>query len=529
MAYPGTVHSSTTLEYEKSGPSEAHSTVCSFPLEDIGVQKIQQVKSLEVSGDVPADVPAAEEVKAQEEVSLTAVDDVSPRHWREEPQKEVSEPTEDAVGLEPIKVTYIRRWKRYVPALDGWYRNSLMAAVGFLDFTNALDFPANVWNQRPIPFFAQILMGFGGGIAALWAINAVCDLLRSRKNIHLLRRERNVLHDYLARHCEQDKHDLESARLAMAWLQVNFRELGWEYVDRAVMDGFMTVASLLVGAGTLMAIEGDIDVIFYASNLLSGYIGNSFVAAYGVVQACWSVFMWKRARHHLQILSKTKIALEPGLRRRMRNQARKHQVFAVGVGITVLVSGAGSLVSATLWPGYVILLPCCFASVFCNLFWRHKIGYNRPSFEHWIGGQEFDIHEKLQMLDSMQSALPSQSAAVFNLENFAGAEKEMTSQDIIVFCQNYLLLQDIGAVLLNTRDKNELSAEQSGGKTVLVSTNLMDLERSDLVWAATKSILDKGKYRLRDQERFLLELYGCYLLVVENEDAEEKSQDSCPD
>lgn len=517
MASPGALHSLSMFEQEESRPDTAHDTMCYCPSEEIIGRETPEVKPLDVSEDVPLNVAATDETKNQEEVPLTAVEGISLRLWTDESQKEASESTEDTISLEPTTVTYTRRWRRYVPALDEWYRNSLMAAVGFLDFTNALDFPANVWNQRPIPFFAQILMGFGGSIAGLWAITAICDLLRSRKNIRLLWRERRFLHDYLAKCRGQDKNDLESARLAAAWLQVNVRELGWEYVDRAVMDGFMTVASLLVGAGTLMAIEGDIDVIFDASNLLSGYIGNSFVAAYGVVQACWSIFMWRRAHHHLQTLSKTKIILEPDLRQRMRTQARKHQVFAIGVGVTVLVSGAGSLVSATLWPGYVILLPCVFASVFCNLFWRHKVGYNRPSFEQWAGGQDFDIHEKLQMIHSMQSVLASKSRAEFNLEEFAGVEEEMSSQDIVLFSQNYLLLHDLGAALLNTRGKNEISAEQSGGRTILASTNLIDLKRSDLACAARTSILEKGKYRLRDQERFLLELYGCYLAVVENE------------
>lgn len=50
------------------------------------------------------------------------------------------------------------RWDSYVPVPEQKLRNNLSGAVGYLEFANALDFAANVWNTIPVPTFAAALM-----------------------------------------------------------------------------------------------------------------------------------------------------------------------------------------------------------------------------------------------------------------------------------------------------------------------------------------------------------------------------------
>ncbi|ORY59991.1 uncharacterized protein BCR38DRAFT_295185, partial [Pseudomassariella vexata] len=248
-------------------------------------------------------------------------------------------------------------------------RNDLMMFVGYLEFFHALDFPANVWNEVPVKKFAMALMIVGGTLAILASCLAFVDLRRSWRNVRLLREERAFLRAEIAR----------TERLPCNYLQAcqsaNFRELGWEVFDRVAMDGIVGFAGILVGTGTIMAIGGANHRIFHASNLLSGYVGNGFVAFYGLINAIWSVYLWQRGRRHCRLV--TDYIQENPMQKRARQIFRNHQIYAVTNAVTLVVSSIGSLISSTRWWGYVILIPCIFGSVFCNMFWRKKVGYDR--------------------------------------------------------------------------------------------------------------------------------------------------------
>nr|POF04855.1 hypothetical protein CFP56_75287 [Quercus suber] len=148
--------------------------------------------------------------------------------------------------------------------ISGRYLNNLHPAVGYLDLANALDFPANVWNSIPIPVFALVLMGLGGSIAILTVGFAVWDYQRSRRNITFLQAERAWLDRQLAGLADAKS---DAKLMLQAWQYISFRELGWEAIDRVLMDVSMGVAGILVGTGTLLAIHGDNHAIFMASNL----------------------------------------------------------------------------------------------------------------------------------------------------------------------------------------------------------------------------------------------------------------------
>lgn len=269
-------------------------------------------------------------------------------------------------------VTLVRRRGRFHLLHQQQFRNSLLASVGYLELANALDFAANVWNQIPVPTFAAVLMGIGGTCALGMVFVALQDFRLSMRNVKLLRTER----ENLKRLQQYHSKNTEVVQLLQSRLGVSDRELGTEIVDRIVMDLLMGFGSVLVGVGTLMAIGGANPRVFKASNLLSGYIGNSLAAMFGLVNAVWSGYLIRRFHQHLTAIR----ASQPSddVRRRLHTRIRRFQWHSFINGLNGLVAGAGSMVTAERWWGYVVLIPCIISLIAVNFFWRKKLGYDRP-------------------------------------------------------------------------------------------------------------------------------------------------------
>ncbi|PWY94581.1 hypothetical protein BO94DRAFT_531526, partial [Aspergillus sclerotioniger CBS 115572] len=262
------------------------------------------------------------------------------------------------------------------------FRNSLLAGVGFLELANAADFAANVWNQIPVPRYAMILMAIGGPVALLITLVAARDLYLSYQNVQLLRQERLHLQHLLA-----SSPSSHTTLVIQSRLSVNFRELGTELVDRILMDALMGFGALLVGTGTLMAIWGANHHVYRASNLLSGYIGNGLAALFGVVNSIWSGYLVLRfQRHYKACMASNPIDVNNDydeldiscFKDNLRLRFRGLQWHAIVNGINGIVAGAASLVTATMWYGYVVLIPCIVSLIACNWFWRVRLGYDRP-------------------------------------------------------------------------------------------------------------------------------------------------------
>ncbi|PLB40449.1 uncharacterized protein BDW47DRAFT_101128 [Aspergillus candidus] len=273
-----------------------------------------------------------------------------------------------------------------------WYRNSLLASAGYLEFANAGDFAANVWNEVPVPRHAVILMAIGGPLALLMSLVAARDALLSWRNVRLLRGERRELlalkDELLLRRPTASGNGTDAAMIPLieGRLRVGVRELGTEIVDRIAMDVLLGTGALLVGIGTLMAIAGSHPPVYRASNLLSGFVGNSFAAAFGVINAVWSWYLVCRFRRHDRACMSqdqtgggeeagTAVAAFKG---KLHPRFLRLQVHAVVSGITGLVAGAASMVTARMWWGYVLLIPCMGLQVACNRVWRRYLGYDRP-------------------------------------------------------------------------------------------------------------------------------------------------------
>jgi hypothetical protein len=415
----------------------------------------------------------------------------------------------------PDCVTVIGKKGHYKLAKQYRLKNSLLAGVGFLELANAGDFAANVWNQTPVPRFAIALMVLGGTLALAISHFAFRDAKLSRRNVLLLQEERRYLQTQKAdlSQSAQSSHDLDCQ------LDVNFREMGTEIVDRIGMDIVMGFGAVVVGTGTFMAIGGTDPVVYQASNLLSGYIGNAPVALYGLVNAGWSAYVWRRAHRHGIAGEKELKADITG--QKLQRRIRTVKAHAAINGVTGIVAGAASLVTATMWYGYPVLVVCIISSVLCNYFWRHRIGYDRPLVRQTLKGDKISISEELRFVTTAQQVLdeaPSESLVKL------GADPNSTASILEFLIKNDLfedfcirLLKDTS---LSTSLFGALSDELTIDPQMLLRADALDAPR--FLEIAQTAVSEMGLIRFQYRERYLLEAFGCYLCSTRVETISEK-------
>lgn len=408
-----------------------------------------------------------------------------------------------------VKLT--RRDGKLVLTQQTRLRNDLLIIVGYLEFFNALDFPANIWNTIPVPKFAMALMIVGGTAALLASTTACWDLCRSLRNIRLLREERTYLQREIdlakSRGLVQRQHHL------LAWLSHNFRELGWELVDRALMDTLVGFASILVGVGTIMATGGANHRVYLASNLLSGYIGNGFVAVYGLVNAAWSAYLFVRARRHKAHVRQ--YVSDESTKKRGIEIFRNHQTYALVNGTTLLVSSAGSMISSTMWWGYVMLIPCIAASVYCNILWRRKVGYYRILCQ-FRPSEDLELDVYAQILDALNvqaMVVDGSTKAVLN-----GFHQKRLLETA---CNNEMF-DDLCLHIANEPSLARTLGITPTNEEVDVNIQNLNTIKPELLLEAVEACFAKvGLRRALDRERMLFELLGTYLTVGQSM-AEEK-------
>ena len=116
-----------------------------------------------------------------------------------------------------------------------------------------------------------------------------------------------------------------------------------------------------------------------ASAIMSGYLGNSFVAAYAAINTFWAIFMYKKANDSEKATAQFKENMDEDVLKSLSRHYYRHKFYACANGITIFISGIGSEVSSTLWQGYVVLIPFGIGSIFCNYYWRYYCGYDRTA------------------------------------------------------------------------------------------------------------------------------------------------------
>ncbi|KAK9240057.1 hypothetical protein V1525DRAFT_396737 [Lipomyces kononenkoae] len=400
---------------------------------------------------------------------------------------------------EQCRATFFRNEKgQYILQHCQKFENSLLSSVGLLELANAGDFAANVWNEIPVPKFAAALMAVGATTAGLMTFVAVWDGRLSWRNIQLLRKERRYL---LAMRNQPDK----TFPLIDALLEVNRWELGTEFIDRLAMDVLMGLGCLLVSAGTYMAIGGANPTVYHASNLLSGYIGNSPAALGGLIIAVWCIYVLMRAQKHGSVPANA--VSRPLLRR------RKYlvQLQSSMNGTTGLVSGLASMLTSTRWYGYVILIPCICIFVFCNYLWRKQIGYNRKSIEEFGVLDESSLVEELAFISHLRMLLT---------ENTPGRslihEGQSPTVLLELIAKSRLFESFCSRLLENTDIASRLGDPGGAGNAITIElSHLFVLAAQDysssIVEIAQECIIKDGPALWRDRERHLVEVLGSYM------------------
>jgi hypothetical protein len=259
------------------------------------------------------------------------------------------------------------------------------------------------------------------------------------------------------------------------------------------------------------------------SNLLSGYIGNSFIAVYALINPAWSIYMWRKAGSHMSALRKSPRVHED-MRRRLVSHNRKRKLYAAVNVVSVIVSSVGSLYSAEHWQGYVVVAPFVFALLFANLFWMYALGYNRAAFDPWTAPtQHYDIHAGLRMLHHLRSSISPSGRCAAKLGGLLSSETGLGTQDVLDIMRQLGLASSFGAHLLQRNKTDDGRQRILPGSVTLYWRDLCSTDHSQVIQAASAALLAVDQSVFRDQERFLLELYGCYLQI-----AEERSRHSDP-
>jgi len=142
-------------------------------------------------------------------------------------------------------------------------------------------------------------------------------------------------------------------------------------------------------------------------NLLSSKVRQGL---YCLANAVWAAYVWRRAHRHS--IARAKELKSDIVERMLKRRIRTAQTHATINGVTGVVAGAASLVTATLWYGYPVLVLRIISSILGNYLWRHRIGYDRPLIQQTLRVDKISLIKELEAVASSQQILeeaPSQS------------------------------------------------------------------------------------------------------------------------
>ena len=437
---------------------------------------------------------------------LTMTDDIPLNRIATRTGSTTTSPDASGPTSDPGRVTVVLNGKRGV-RLQPQTRlnNNLLLGVGLLEIANAGDFAANVWNEAPPPLFAQVLMGLGGSLALFMINFAVFDAVRSWKNIKALRIECQYLRRQ--RLSPQERH---TSRTIDMLLEVNAREMGCELINRFGMDCLLGFGALVVGIGTFLAIGGSDPEVYISSNQLTGYIGNSPCALYGFLCLCWCFCLWRRASQHNRAVQSGLGSENTRIQRMMRNRTSSVQFHAALNGIAAAVAGAASVATATMWWGYVVLLPCLVTSVLVNYFWRNRVGYSRLLVQDLVTMDEETILDALRYVDwclrrVKDAPADPLSVLVSDHTSLASVMEFLTDNQLFEsFCNRVVKDAELFSALC--------PADQSSWTITwrdLAATTQPELT-ARLLKIATDLVRDASPTCFKYQQRFLLEALGTY-------------------
>ncbi|KAG5920618.1 hypothetical protein E4U42_006148 [Claviceps africana] len=408
---------------------------------------------------------------------------------------------------------------QWLLAPDGHLANNLSWVVGFMELANAGDFAANVWNQVPIPVYAIVFMVLGGTAAGVMSFFAFRDARRACHNVRYLRHHRTLLLDE-----KRERQRLRAPTLDLdVILAINYRELGTELISRWIMDLLMGFGAILICIGTYLAIGGASPSVYLASNLLSGYVGNTPIALFGLFNCTWAAFLFCKAQSHVtrsrRLLGSCTAA---GL---VKRRARRVQAYSVINGTATVMGGVASMITATQWWGYVLLIPVILSSIFCNVWWRKMIGYTRSQGHPPI--------QRRNLVHALELAAAAEFSTVGDVEaapQWCPDLPDSLADVLGLLSCHSLFPQFCLAVLADPHLSQALAGH--GTEVCHLALTAADICALPATWHPT--LLDIAKtvvknvrpLHFKNRERYLAELLGTYCAMACRESMDKEGDDA---
>ncbi|KAK1237093.1 hypothetical protein MKX07_005972 [Trichoderma sp. CBMAI-0711] len=369
-------------------------------------------------------------------------------------------------------------------------KNDLYRAVGLLELANAGDFAANVWNKYPVPVYAIVFMAVGATFAGIMSVFAMLDARRAWRNVTFLRQQYRELRQARERRAAkaQPTTDLD------VLLSVVYREIGTEGINRWGLNLFMGAGAVLIAIGTYLALGGQNDAIFP-----------------GQQSALWI------SQGHINAASKA----IPGTRAMalIRRRSRNLQVYTSINGTATLVGGVGSMITATRWWGYVILIPVIMSAIFCNHWWRTRAGYTRRDLVPY-GMSVMKVDELSTALDFAARA-PKKIKEHKKTPLNAFVSDPTSLQAVLTFLQEYELLEPFCERLVKSKDlRRVLGCAGEPEEIKIEISSLLDLPKDQhpaIIQVAQDTVRKVGPTHFQYRERYAAELLGTYFVVLKHE------------
>ncbi|UZP39342.1 hypothetical protein NXS19_007158 [Fusarium pseudograminearum] len=346
-------------------------------------------------------------------------------------------------------------------------------------------------------------MVIGGCSALTIAICAFFDSRKAWRNAKFLKRQKQHL-------------KAQEASLSRdVFVEITTRELRIEVINRWLMDLLMGGGAIMISTGTFMAIGGADPQVFLASNILSGYLGNAPIALFGLLSAIWATMVVVKMNSHRSAARK-ELQGSPMLPA-LRNRCFNVQLFFILNGVSNILGGVASMLTAERWWGYVILIPVIISSIFCNIWWRHRVGYDRTYISTLPSINLEIITETIEATSQLRQGI--QDDAGVSLEHILG--DSVSLQEILKLFVKHDLFEQFSLRLVTNKHVRHLfvNTEDTSVDVSVEGILAVSEEHHPAILGVALTFLKKhGPRQLLDRERFLLEVLGTYLAEQKKEE-----------
>jgi hypothetical protein len=167
------------------------------------------------------------------------------------------------------------------------------------------------------------------------------------------------------------------------------------------------------------------------------------------------------------------------------------------------------MVTATMWWGYVVLIPVIVSSILCNAWWRRRVGYDRPlvgsmvemSMASLVGELEFAAYVPGEIIEQPSAPL---GKLVADPNSLASVLEFITTNDLLEdFCLHLLGDARLSAALFDTR----------GASLKIEATDLLAAPKeyhTSILKIAQTCVSEVGPRRFRHRAWYFAEILGSY-------------------